>query len=235
LNADAGTPLGIAPSQLSAGESLQTVLDRGGPLVYVPKDNYTLAMPLHLRSNATIVFESGTVIEAAAGAFQGLEDCLIDAKGVGNISIKADGAIFRMRRIDYTAAPYAVSEFRHCLGLYGVSNFSLTGGTFDSSGGDGIYIGPWTTGAGGGAGPPDSRVPCSGINIAQAVCSNNYRQGISVVSGKGVIISDCLFSGTAGRSPQSGLDAETSAATDVLDLIVRRCQSVGNRGPVDRC
>src|SRR5262245_48700449 len=75
-------PVGIAPSQLSSTESIQAVIDRGGPLVYIPKGNYTLDATLRLRSDLVLHFETGTIIEAAPGAMKGKEDCLIAGMGV---------------------------------------------------------------------------------------------------------------------------------------------------------
>src|SRR5262245_60922815 len=84
--------VGIAPSQLSSNESLQAVIDRGGPLVYIPKGTYSLEKTLLLRSDLVLHFEPGTVIEAAPGSMKGKEDCLIAGMGVQNVSMYANGA-----------------------------------------------------------------------------------------------------------------------------------------------
>ncbi len=231
----AGQPMGIAPSQLSAQESVQAVIDRGGPLVYVPKGNYTLDSTLRLRSDLVLHFEPGTVIEAAAGAMKGIDDCLIAGHGVQNVSIYAHGATFRMRKAEYRdKANYAVSEFRHALGLFGCKNVAVYGGLYEKSGGDGIFVGPLN-------GPP--RVPCERILIRGAACDDNHRQGISVVAARGVrgdaagvggyygvTIEDCVLTRTIGTSPQAGIDVEPEPP-DPVDVLIRRCRSEGNRGP----
>lgn len=231
----AGQPMGVAPTPLSAPESLQVVIDRGGPLVYVPKGHYTLEATLRLRSDLVLHFESRTVIEAAAGAMKGMEDCLIAAHGVQNVSIYAHGATFRMRKTDYRDEKiYKRSEFRHVLGLFGCKNVAVYGGLYEKSGGDGIYVGPLV-------GPP--RIPCERILIRGVACDDNLRQGISVVAARGVrgdaagvggyygvTIEDSVLTRTAGTSPQAGIDVEPEPP-DPADVLIRRCRSEGNRGP----
>ncbi len=222
--------IGIAPMQLTQGESLQAVIDRGGPLVFVPKGSYTLSETLHLRSDLILHFEPGTVIEAAEGAFKGVEDCLIVAAKCRNVTFNADGAIFRMRKADYRDKDkYADSEFRHALGIRGCRDVTINGGLYEFSGGDGIYLGPFVE-------ADKRRVPNENIVIRRAVCHENLRQGISVLSAKrpsdgyGLVIEDCQLMNTNGKSPQSGIDIEPEPG-DVVDVIVRRCHSESNRGP----
>ena len=227
----AGQPVGISPTALSQGESLQAVIDRGGPLVYVPKGVYQLDTPLKLRSNLTLFVESGTAIEAAVGAFQGKEDSLIVIAGMENVTIAAEGATFKMRKDDYRdATKYPIkSEFRHCLDIRGSKNVTITGGTFADSGGDGIYLGPlilddpaWAN--------SKRHIPNESIVIRRVTCDNNFRQGISVVACVGCLIEDSMLARTNGTSPQAGIDVEPEYQ-DPIDVTIRRCKSVDNRGP----
>lgn len=230
----ASGPVGIAPSQLSSQESLQAVIDRGGPLVYVPKGHYLLDSTLRLRSNLVLHFEPGTILEAAPGSMKGMFDSLIAGNGVQNVAIYAHGATFRMRKSDYRdPAKYEKSEFRHVLALMGCRDVSIFGGLYEKSGGDGIYVGPLE-------GPP--RIPCERILIRGVACDDNFRQGISVVAARGrrgepseggyfgVTIEDSVMTRTNGTSPQAGIDVEPEPP-DPADVLIRRCRSEGNRGP----
>jgi len=222
--------IGIAPTQLTSAESLQAVIDRGGPLVFVPRGNYILTETLNLRSDLVLHFASGTTVEAAEGAFQDPRDCLIAARLTRDVELHAAGVVFRMRKADYrNKEKYADSEFRHALGLFGVRNFKVYGGVFADSGGDGIYVGPFVAGT--------TRTQSEAVLIRGVYCDNNVRQGISVLSAKrtgpedfGLVIEDCRLAGTSGRSPQSGIDIEPEVG-DVVDVLVRRCRSESNRGP----
>lgn len=226
----AGPPVGVAPAALSQAESLQAVIDRGGPLVYVPKGEYTLDVPLKMRSNLALTFEPGTTVTAAAGAFQGTFAALIVFEGVSNVTVQAEGCVFKMRKADYRdPAKYTPSEWRHVLDVRGSKGVTITGGTYAESGGDGIYLGPWVTDD---AAWANSKKHTSNENITirRAVCDNNFRQGISVVACVGCVIEDSVLKNTNGTSPQAGIDIEPEYQ-DPIDVTVRRCRSDGNRGP----
>lgn len=226
----AGPPIGVTPVALSQAESLQAVIDRGGPLVFVPKGTYQLDAPLRLKSGMTLFCEPGTVIEAAQGAFKGLHDSLIQVVNVENVTLIAEGATFRMRKADYMdPAKYTVSEHRHAIDVRGSKNVTIAGGTFADSGGDGVFLGPlviddaaWANGK--------RHWPNVNVTVRRATCDNNVRQGISVVACTGCIIEDCVLTRTSGLSPQAGIDCEPEYQ-DPIDVTIRRCRSEGNRGP----
>lgn len=233
-------------SAFAQSPSLQSLIN--GDRVKIPAGIYTLTEPLRLRSNLTLEFEPGTLVQAAAGAFKGKADCLVVAEGVQNLSIVAEGVVFRMRKADYlgpwdkpgetNAQGYAKSEDRHVLSLLACVNCTITGGTFADSGGDGIFIGSTIVDDVGFANNK-KHTPCENVIIRRANCDNNFRQGISVVAAKGkpgeagyfgATIEDCVLTKTAGTSPQSGIDVEPEY-TDPIDVAIRRCRSEGNRGP----
>jgi hypothetical protein len=197
----------------------------GVPQVVVPLGEYVLTEPLSIPSGMTILCAEGTTFVAAEGAFKGTHDCLIDMIGTANTTII--GCAFKMRRDDYGvyAFPkpdYEPSESRHAINILGAKNIRLTNIRADFSGGDGIFIGS--------TGPSSARVPSENIFIKDSVTDSNLRQGISIVSAKGVLIEDCVFSNTKGSSPQAGIDIEPEYR-DFVEIVVRRCQSNGNRGP----
>lgn len=217
------------------GGSLQSMIDRGG-VVIVPAKTYMLTSPLQLCDNLTLLFEPGTRVIAAPGAFKAVEDCLIEAHGVKNVMVIARGATFVMQKSNYgtyfaPAPGYEPGEYRHALALFGVHNFSVYGGTFANSGGDGIYIGAFDTWR---------RQPCEDVIIKNAACDNNLRQGISITCAKRVMLDRCSLTETKGASPQAGLDIEPWWYNDpqavlrgdpIQDITVRRCVAKHNRGP----
>lgn len=220
----AGPPLGVAPTALSQAQTLQAVIDQGGPLVFVPKGTYEVAAPIRLRSNLILQFESGTALVAAEGAFKGINDSLVVMEDLDHVAIQAEGAIFRMQKALYRKPDlYVDSEFRHVFDVRGCRDVSLYGGTFADSGGDGIYLGPFVK-------PDKSRVENERINIRRVTCDNNLRQGISIVSCVDCLIEDSVLKNTNGKSPQAGCDVEPQWG-DLIDVTIRRCHADGSRGP----
>lgn len=234
-----GPPLGIPPSALSQGESLQAVIDRGGPLVYVPAGNYQAEKTIYLRSNMTLYCEPGAVIEAAAGAFKPVhepESCLMALVQVENVSIF--NCTFKMRKADYgvykinadgtydltpNAAGYVPGEWRHTVYVAGSSNVLLYNVKGQSSGGDGLIVASLN--------PPSGKIPSRNVRVEKSVFADNFRQGVSLLSCFGdCMVEDCVFTGTKGASPQAGIDIEPEWG-DAVEVTVRRCQSIGNRGP----
>jgi len=204
-------------------DAIQSAINSGAGTVIVP---YTgrewMVRPLRLVSNQVIVFEPGVVVLAKKGEFHGMRDCLLSGDELGDVTIRGYGATLRMRKPDYAGSGYSTSEFRHVLSLRGSSRVRVEGLSLESSGGDGIYLGPTED---------DRRIGCADVTIQDCVCRDNHRQGISVLSAERLTISNCLFVGTRGTAPQAGIDLEPSHPKDLMvDVVVRYCQAVGNAG-----
>jgi hypothetical protein len=103
---------------------------------------------------------------------------------------------------------YTDGEWRHVLGLWGCRNFSVENLVLRDSGGDGIYV------AGSGA-----RLYSENIRIHKVKSLNNKRQGISVISAKGLYVTNSEFSDTTGTLPGAGVDIEPNNARNVIDDI----------------
>lgn len=225
----AAQPIGISPTALTTGESLQAVIDRGGPLVYVPAGKYIADKTIYLKSNMTLFCAEGTIIEAAPGAFLEAENkpeaCLLVLDQLTNVRIF--NCTFAMRKLDYGTKgtpkpPYVPSEWRHAIKIIGSTGILLYNVQGYNSGGDGLYIGPSTR--------TGERIPSRSITVQHSLFTNNHRQGISVLTCLDeCLIEDCTFSGTTGASPQAGIDIEPESG-DAVDITVRRCKSIGNRG-----
>lgn len=130
------------------------------------------------------------------------------------------------RTVEWTAnaAYYVPSEFRHCLRITGSQRVLLSNVKAESSGGDGLYVGPTVL-------PDKTRIPCRDVRVEKSTFADNHRQGVSLVSCMGdCIVEDCVFTGTKGTSPQAGIDVEPEWG-DTVEATIRRCQSIGNRGP----
>lgn len=208
---------GFDPEDATA--AIQAAIDSGAARVVLDRQARPwVSGPLRLRSNLELVFEDGAELVAKAGAFLGLHDCLLTASCVTNVTVRglgARGGVVRMRKGDYMARPYRKSEFRHALVLSRVAGFRTENMTYADSGGDGIYI--------------DGKA--TDVVIRGCTCDGNYRQGISVIEAKDLLIEDCTFRNTRGTSPAAGIDFEPNAADEAfVNCVVRNCLAENNQG-----
>ncbi|HPU05677.1 MAG TPA: right-handed parallel beta-helix repeat-containing protein [Thermogutta sp.] len=202
-------------------QCLQAALRCKAKRVIIPK----MASPwvvdkLELIGNKEIIFEPGVEVVAKRGAFRGKGDCLLTAVNQENLTLVGNGATLRMWRDDYAQPPYEKAEWRHCLSLRGCRNVIIDGLKLCESGGDGIYLGAGKNGE-----------PNEKIVIRNVVCDRNYRQGISVITARDLLIENVVLSNTAGTPPEAGIDFEPNRATEVLiNCVMRNCLIENNRG-----
>jgi len=217
---DAST-VGDGFNATDATAALQAAINTGQN-VYVPNMGtpWVVSMITLGKSNQQILFESGTVVSALQGAFLSPIDSLFTADGVSNVKISGFGATFQMNKNDYTHdPPYDPGEWRHGIRLNNVDGFQIEGLTIKDTGGDGIYVGASNTGY------------SQNVLINDVLLDNNYRQGISVISARDLLIDNAIILNTNGTAPQAGIDFEPNFANDILQSItVRNSIFSGNSG-----
>jgi len=109
---------------------------------------------------------------------------------------------------------------RHVLSIRSSKNIEVHGLTLALSGGDGIYLGVSKRG-----------VPDENIVIKDVICDRNYRQGISVIAARNLLIENTVMKATAGTPPSAGIDFEPNQTTEELvNCVMRNCVSEGNDG-----
>ncbi|KAA9038685.1 right-handed parallel beta-helix repeat-containing protein [Ginsengibacter hankyongi] len=74
-----------------------------------------------------------------------------------------------------------------------------------------------------------SGVDCKNITLLRVTCSNNRRQGLSILNGDGIIVDSCAFLNTHGTAPQDGIDIEPDAGT-TQNVIIKNCLISNNAG-----
>jgi hypothetical protein len=209
----------------NSAPALQAAIRSGAKKVIVPNMGkpWVVNRTIYLESDQEIELEKGVAVVAKAGSFPGKADALLAANGKRNITIRGYGAEISMRRADYTKPPYVKGEWRHCVSILSSANVKIYGLRIAESGGDGVYIG-CSRNAG--------SLPYSeDIYMKDVACDRNYRQGISVISVRNLLIEDTAFSGTAGTKPASGIDFEPNLSTDVLvNCTIRNCLFEHNEG-----
>ncbi|MBR1588085.1 MAG: right-handed parallel beta-helix repeat-containing protein [Kiritimatiellae bacterium] len=203
-------------------EILQKALDSGARKIVIDRrPSPWIVRPLFARSNCDIVFERGAEVVAKKGEFLGKGDSLITLKRSENVRLSGYGATLRMHRADYAAPPYAKAEWRMSLNLLSCSNVVVEGLALLESGGDGVYVGVAGKGSG----------PCQDIVLRDLVCDRHYRQGISVISARNLLIERCVLRDTGGTPPAAGIDFEPNHPWEELaGIVMRDCTISNNRG-----
>jgi hypothetical protein len=195
-----------------ATEILQAAINSGAPKLIVPDMGQEwVVRPLTLRSNLEIILEEGVVIAAKRGEYHGSSDSVFSATGVDNLIIRGYGATIRMHKQDYMSPEYKKAEWRMGFRLLGCSNVEIHGVTIRDTGGDAIYLGR-----------PSGGSPNENIVIRDIVADNNYRQGISVISARNLLIEHSVFKNTSGTGPSAGIDLEPNRSDEKLENIIIR-------------
>lgn len=204
---------------------IQAAIDSGATKVVIPNvgKEWIVSKTINIASNQDIYFEPGVIIAARKGYFKDRREALISIDNQKNISIHGYGAVLKMNKTDYMGPEYEKGEWRHTLQILSSENVEILGLTCRDSGGDGIYIGRSSI--------QGSKNYCQNIVIRDVVCDNNYRQGISVITAKNLLIENCVLKNTSGTPPKAGIDFEPNQAYESLvNCIVRNCISENNEG-----
>jgi len=216
-------------NEADATECIQKAIDSQARKVIVPYIGkpYIVKPLLASVDDQEIYFEPGVVIEAMKGEFhrQGVLFTISDAK---NVTLTGYGATFRMHKKDYQDTTlYRRSEHRHALLIKSsvgqpTENITVKGLHFESSGGDGLYVG--------GSVDRDTKIPYQPVNvlIKDVVSSDNHRQGFSITGAENLKVVNGVFVNTEGTDPQAGVDWEPNA-NKMTNLEMRNCLFHNNK------
>ena len=200
---------------------LQAALDSKVPkLIIDTMEAPWVTEPLFVLDDQELFFEKGCVLQAKRGSFRGTGDSLINILSRKNVTITGEDATLRMWAGDYRSGDYKRGEWRHGINIISSENVRVSGLTIAETGGDAIYIGD-----------KDNRTPCKNIHIANVICDNNHRQGISVISVEKLLVEKTIMKNTHGTAPAAGIDFEPNHASEsLIDCVVRDCIVENNEG-----
>lgn len=208
--------------------ALQTAFGSGAGLVIVDdvRGQPWIVRPLFLNaSNIHVRLDPGVVVYAKQDEFHGVGDSLLTVAAARNVTISGGaGSLLRMRRDDYavpprgtcpSCRPYTKAEWRSTLTLKrSASGVRVFGLRMSESGGDGI-----------------SQDGAENVHIADCVLETHYRQGMSVVSARGLLVERCLFAATEGTPPMAGIDVEPDRPdSEMSGVVIRDSAFRGNVG-----
>jgi hypothetical protein len=184
-----------------------------GQTLEIPPGVYNVR-PIYIPAKSSVVLDPGVVVQAMPG--YGQASRLLNISDVQNVSISGTPgqSIFRMPKAEYTSG-----EYRHCLAIEGATNVMIDGIQCNDSGGDGVYIGEGRQGY------------SANIKILNSGFDNNRRQGLSLISGRNILIRNCTFTNTSGTDPSDGIDIEPNQTSDFLEnVVIDHSSSIGNEG-----
>jgi hypothetical protein len=164
---------------------------------------------LNVPSNTRLIIEPGVIIQAKSGI--GLVVRILSIQSSSNVYISGYGAVITGIKSEYTT-----DEQRHGVIVSGSSNVYIEGLTSKDTGGDGFYLGAPTV---------------ENVTLVDCVADNNRRNGVSITSGKRIVLERCQFINQNGTAPESGIDIEPNANTDFMeDITLRDCYAYNNAG-----
>ena len=206
---------------IDSTKALQSAINSGATKVIIENMGAPWIVDMiQLASDQEIFFENGAMVMAKKGSFKGKGDSLFTASLKNNVILNGYGAVLKMHKSDYAGEGYEKAEWRHVIDINSCSNIRVYGLTLAESGGDGIYLGVAKAG-----------VTNTDIHIKDVICDSNYRQGISVISAKNLLIENCVLKNTSGTAPSAGIDFEPNLPDEELvNCVMRNCVSENNAG-----
>lgn len=184
--------------------------------LYVPAGQYRInasdGQGLLLKSNMTMLMETGAILEAIPNANE--QYAVVTVKYPTSNVIIAGGTIRGER--DFHSG--TTGELGHLLNILSSSYISVRGTTFDQAWGDGIHIGA----------APDPGTASTNITICNVTANDNRRNGLSVVHADKVLVETSTFSNSNGTPPEAGIDLEPNSGQSVSNVTIRSCSLTGN-------
>lgn len=182
-------------------------------LVYLQKgidENNFVAFPdfpvligekgLSLRSNSVLFFKMNSKLILKENTLSNYQ--ILDLRNIENVQIYSP----RLKGDRYEHKGIK-GEWGMGISILSCRNISIYNPEIKNCWGDGIYI---------------SRISgreSENIIIKGGIIDNNRRNGISIISGKQIIISNIVLSNSNGTLPMAGIDIEPNSNADVLEGI----------------
>ncbi|MDH6166708.1 polygalacturonase [Variovorax boronicumulans] len=193
-------------------KALQKALDgvslRGGTVV-LPVGTYLVdaKVGLRIKSNTVFKLSQGAIIKAMPNAVDTFS--ILRIYDASNVAIV--GGQLKGERHEHQGS---TGEWGMGLSLHGASDVVIKDMVSKDNWGDGFYV----------AGKSKN------VQFCSVVADGNRRQGLSIVSGTGILVTDSVFSNTRGVPPQAGIDIEPNADGAVRDVQIMRSRFLSNAG-----
>jgi parallel beta-helix repeat protein len=198
---------GITDDTQAIQRAVDVVAGTGGT-VSIPKGTYLVnaLVSVRLRSDMALALAPGAVLKAIPNS--SAHSAILLVSKAERVSIT--GGTLLGERAGHTGQG---GEWGHGLSLAQTRQVVVAGVTARECWGDGFYV------------SSSSEVTFCGV-----VADHNRRQGMSITSGKGIVVRDSTFKNTAGTLPEDGLDIEPNAGDTVDNVLIMGCKFLDNAG-----
>ncbi len=198
---------GINDDTQAIQRAVDVVAGTGGT-VSVPKGIYLVnaLVSVRLKSDMTLALAPGAVLKAIPNG--SAHSAILLVSKAERVTIT--GGTLLGERAGHTGQG---GEWGHGLSLAQARQVVVAGVTARECWGDGFYV------------SSSHEVTFCGV-----IADHNRRQGMSITSGKGIVVRDSTFRNTGGTLPEDGLDIEPNAGDTVDNVLITGCTFVGNAG-----
>ncbi|ACT95792.1 right-handed parallel beta-helix repeat-containing protein [Dyadobacter fermentans] len=172
------------------------------PKLYFPSSASSYRIrAIRILSNKSLEFGDNVVVEGMGTL--GITEPMVYMIAVSNISIKGNNVTFKDHREKYTSG-----QQRHVIIMQGVKNVTIEGISANDGGGDGFYIGATS-----------AIMFSENVTLLNVKADNNRRQGLSIISGKNILVQNGTFTNSKGEGPCAGIDIEPNTPNHYLEKI----------------
>lgn len=148
--------------------------------------------------NASITESSSSTITSG--------DAIIYVNNATGFTLRGHG-----RKITGYRRGSGLSDIIHGIGLYGCTDTRISDLDIYDCAGDGWYIAPEKT--------SNNPIACTRTWLTNVRSHNCMRNGAAVVSAKDLWATNCVFSGTNGKSPEAGIDLEPEGGSTLMQNV----------------
>jgi polygalacturonase len=198
-------------------KAIDSMSGLGGGVVKVRAGNYYIDVDIsiNMKSNVTLNLFDTTRKLTAIPTYSGRYKVVL-IKRANNVTI-IGGKIIGEREKHLGPECAHKCEQGYGITIAGSTNVKVMDTYITECWGDGIVL----YGASG--------VNCKDVTLLRVTCSNNRRQGLSILNGDGVMVDSCKFINTHGTPPQDGIDIEPDAGS-TQDITIQNCLLAYNSG-----
>lgn len=200
----------------SAINSAIDLTSQFGGVVWIPSGIYMIdaVSCLNLKSNVTILMSKNAIIRAITNDSE--QYAIFNIYNVSNVKIF--GGIIQGDRLTHTST---TGQWGMGISTDSSDNALIEDVYVKDCWGDGVYIGKLPNYG-------TAHTASTNIKINRVISDNNRRQGMSIVWGDGVSITDCVFKNTNGTAPESGIVIEPDPSTFANNIKFEHCQFFNN-------
>ena len=206
----------VTDVSVAINKAILDVSIAGGGIVYIPYSNNKYMInpttSIKPRNNVTLQVDDGVIFEALPTSSDSYR--IFDLTDVSDFNVYGKFKMIGERDSHLGTT----GEWGMGVEMRGATNIYFEYLEANNCWGDGLYIGSST-----------NKNYCENIVIGTLVCDNNRRQGMSVVSVRGLNIEIATLTNTNGTNPQSGIDFEPNNNLEYLqDIKIKKLITKGN-------